>query len=83
MAQTHFKLHYHGFLFLFIFWVIVFFPIALVLLVTSSTFKVNQTTYKLEYAGSKYWLCFWILVFFPIAFLLLFLNGFSARAESA
>ena len=82
MKQTHFKLHYNGSLFWLIFWVIFFFPIALILLLTSSTFRINQTTYQLEYEGSKYWLCFWILIFFPIAFLLLFLNGFSARAES-
>ena len=74
-----FKLHYNGSLFWLVFWGIVFFPIALTLLFTSSTFYFNDSSYTFQYDGSRFWLCFWILAFFPIAFALLFLNGFSVN----
>jgi hypothetical protein len=60
-----------------IFWVIVFFPVALVLLVTAGRFELGGNTYSMKYDGSRNWLCFWIIVCFPIAFLLLLLNGVS------
>jgi hypothetical protein len=60
---------------------IFFFPIAFVLLLTATTFEMNQTIYHLRYDGSRFWLGFWVLFFFPIAFLLLFLNGLSITIE--
>ena len=81
MGQGNFKLHYRGSLFWLIFWLIIFFPIAFVLLLTASSFQVNQTTYNLQYDGSRFWLCFWVLFFFPVAFVLLFVNGFSASVQ--
>jgi hypothetical protein len=77
------KIHYRGSLFWLIFWLIIFFPIAFVLLLTSSRFELNQTVYTLQYDGSRFWLCFWVLVFFPLAFLLLFVNGVSVKVERA
>lgn len=71
------KLHYRGSIFWLIFWLIFFFPIAFVLLLTNSSFTVNQTSYTIRYDGSHFWLGFWVLCFFPIAFVLLFLNGVS------
>ncbi len=79
MQEGSFKLTYRGSFFWLIFWIIVFFPIAIVMLLTSSSFRVNQTIYEIHYDGSKFWLGFWMLVFFPIAFVLLFVNGVSAR----
>lgn len=81
MSDKRFKINYNGSLFWLIFWIIVFFPIALVLFFTSSAVEMGQTTYAFHYEGSKFWLCFWVLVFFPIAFVLLFLNGFSIRTN--
>lgn len=81
MSESSFKLHYKGSLVLLIFWIIVFFPIALVLLLTACSFELNRTTYTLQYNGSRFWLAFWVLVFFPIAFLLLFINGYSATVH--
>lgn len=75
MEEKAFKVNYQGSIGWLIFWLIVFFPIALTLLLTSSTFRINQTEYTTQYEGSRFWLCFWVLVFFPVAFLLLFLNG--------
>ncbi len=83
MQEKKFKLHYQGSMFWLIFWVICCFPVALALVLTGSTFKVNQTTFKFKYDASRFWLCFWVLVCFPIAIVLLFLNGFSARTEKA
>lgn len=75
------KIQYRGSILWLIFWLIIFFPIAFVLLLTSSTFELNQTVYEMNYDGSRFWLCFWVLVFFPIAFLLLFLNGLSVKVD--
>ncbi|MBA3720933.1 MAG: hypothetical protein H0W88_00860 [Parachlamydiaceae bacterium] len=77
MSTSNMKLHYRGSLLWVIFWIIVFFPIALVLLLTDSSFYLNGATYNFHYDGSRFWLCFWVLVFFPVAFLLLFINGYS------
>ncbi len=57
-----------------IFWLILFFPIGLVLL--SQLELVSPTGIKKwEYRGIRFWLYFWAILFFPIAFLLLLLNG--------
>ncbi len=77
--NTRAKIHYRGSVLLLIFWLIVFFPIAFVLLLTASSFELNQTTYDLIYDGSRFWLGFWVLFFFPIAFVLLFLNGLTVN----
>lgn len=68
------RLKYPGSKFWLIFWVILFFPISLILLsrlewVSSSTIK------KWKYKGNRFWLYFWAIVFFPIALLLLLLKG--------
>lgn len=81
MSSQKLKIQYRGSLLWMIFWIIVFFPIALVLFFTGTNFIKNETTYHLHYDGSKFWLCFWTLVFFPIAFILLFYNGISVRGR--
>lgn len=75
MARKNFNLSYRGSVLLLIFWIVVFFPVAFVLLFTDSTFSWGSEVYDLHYNGSRFWLCFWVLLFFPIAFLLLILNG--------
>ena len=79
--NSRFKIQYHGSIVWLIFWLIVFFPIAFVLLLTDISFEVNHTHYHLRYSGSRFWLGFWVLAFFPVAFLLLFLNGLSIVIE--
>ena len=81
MSNTNFKLNYKGSFGWLIFWLVIFFPIAIVLLLTASSFKVNNKIYNLTYGGSRGWLCFWFVVFFPIAIVLLFINGFSITKE--
>jgi hypothetical protein len=77
MTQSKVKIHYRYSIIWPIFWGILFFPIALALLMTGSSFVLNENTYIFEYGGSRFWLCFWLLAFFPIAFFLLFINGMS------
>ena len=81
--KNNFKLNYRGSIFWLIFWAIIFFPIAFVLLLTATSFHVNQTTYDVQYDGSRFWLCFWVLAFFPVALVLLFVNGYSISAEKS
>lgn len=81
MNENRFKLHYSGSIGWLIFWFIVFFPIAFILLLTACSFETNQRTYSLHYDGSRPWLCFWFVVFFPVAILLLFINGFAITVD--
>ena len=77
------KVNYKGSLFWLFFWVIIFFPVALTLLFSASTFVFDKTTYIFKYNGSRFWLCFWVIFFFPIAFVLIFLKGFSVEVKKA
>lgn len=79
--ETNFKLHYRGSIFWLIFWIIIFFPIALVLLLTNSGVAYKGLMHSIIYNGSQFWLGFWVLVFFPIAFVLLFVNGLTIKEE--
>ena len=83
MDEGRYKLHYSGSIFWIVFWIIVFFPIALALLLTSSSIELGKKTYTFDYDGSRFWLCFWMLVFFPVAFALLFVNGHSVTVSSS
>ncbi|MDP1880219.1 MAG: hypothetical protein Q8K60_04695 [Parachlamydiaceae bacterium] len=79
--MDRFKIHYRGSTFWLIFWLIVFFPIAFVLLLTAFGVEAGDKIYKIEYDGSRFWLGFWVPVFFPVAFLLLFINGLFITEE--
>ena len=79
--MSHFKLHYGGSVGWLIFWMIVFFPVALVLIATGARFEIDRKTYSIRYDGSRNWLCFWAIVFFPVVLLLGLLNGFSVVTE--
>lgn len=81
MEEKRFKVHYNGSLPWLIFWIIVFFPVALVLFFTAWGYDINDKNYTVEYDGSRFWLCFWTLLFFPVAFVLLFLNGISIKVR--
>ncbi len=77
-----FKLKYNYSIVILIIFAIVFFPIALMLLLTGCTFESSDVSYIVRYFGSRFWLGFWTLVFFPIAFVLLFINGFSIEKKA-
>ena len=72
---------YRGSIFWLIFFLILFFPIAIILLIRNLARIKNDTTYYVEYSGSWKWVFFWGVLFFPIAFILLFFNGLSLIEE--
>jgi hypothetical protein len=72
-------LHYSGSKGWLIFWLIVIFPVGLMLLATSGEFEAGGNRYYLRYDGSRGWLCFWTLACFPVAVILLLLNGLSVH----
>ncbi len=82
MASSEYRIKYSGSLFWLIFWVIVFFPIAIMLFLTGAYFNSDGTIYRLRYDGSRFWLGFWLLVFFPVALILLFCNGCAWTVDS-
>ncbi len=73
MKKT-FRFSYPHSKFWLIFWMILFFPIGLVLLSRLELVSTNQTT-KWVYDGARFWLYFWAIFLFPVAILLLFLKG--------
>ncbi len=72
---SEYSIKYQGSLFWLIFWAIIFFPVALMLLATGTYYSGDGTQYRLKYNGSRFWLGFWIIVFFPISLLLLIYYG--------
>ena len=72
-----YRLNYRGRLVWLIFWIIVFFPIALFLLFAEGEFLSPEEKLYFEYDGSRFWFGYWLLVFFPVALLLLALNGLA------
>ena len=73
---------YRGNVFWLIFFLIIFFPIGIVLLLLNLSVVRDQMCYGLKYNGSKFWLIFWTVLFFPIAIVLGALNGFDVTGES-
>lgn len=81
MTERKIKLEYGGSVGWLIFWMIVFFPVGLVLFATGGKFDLGGKSYWVKYDGSRNWLCFWTLVCFPVTFALLLLNGVSLVEE--
>ncbi len=75
MAKQKFRLKYSGGLFWLIFWLILFFPIGLVLLASQTKIISPDVVLSYEYGGLQFWLYFWAVLFFPVTLLLYFLNG--------
>ena len=82
MKKSNVQLHYGGSKFWLIFWVILFFPVAMILLLTSFQFEMGEKSYLIAYQGSRFWAAFWTVFCFPIAFILMFLNGFEVQTET-
>ncbi|MBI2712075.1 MAG: hypothetical protein HYX41_04315 [Bdellovibrio sp.] len=77
MEKKRIHLSYPGSKGWLIFWLIVLFPVALVLLFTLAEFEMDGKTYRIQYNGSRGWLAFWWVCLFPVGVLLFFLNGFE------
>jgi len=82
MTLKRVKIHYSGSLFWLVFWLIVFFPVAFVLIATGGRFELDENIYSIKYDGSRNWLCFWAVVFFPIVLILVLINGFSVEVQT-
>lgn len=75
MTTERFRLRYPASIFWLIFWLIVFFPFAIVSLLCNLKVASGKRTYRLRYSGARFWLYFWALFFFPLVILLFLLNG--------
>jgi 4-amino-4-deoxy-L-arabinose transferase-like glycosyltransferase len=75
--NTSMSFHYRYSIGWLIFWTVIFFPVAITLLMTGITFSKDGKTHSVSYNGSRFWLCFWMVLFFPVAFILLLVNGMS------
>ena len=80
--KKRYPLKYRGSVFWFIFFLIFFFPIAIVLFIKNATILKEDHYYSFCYNGAYGWLFFWVIIFFPIAIILLFLNGVDIIEES-
>jgi len=73
--SKRFQIKYSHSKFWLIFWILLYCPIGLVLLLSHLELVSGSRRIKMEYEGSRFWLFFWAVCFFPIAILLLFFNG--------
>lgn len=68
-------MEYTGNLIILILCLLIFFPLALILLLKNLRVLKDDKYQSLAYRGSYGWLIFWTIVFFPIAIILLLING--------
>jgi hypothetical protein len=80
-VKMRYPFHYRGNLFWLIFFLIIFFPVGIVLLLLNLTVVREDMCYGLKYNGSKFWLIFWTVLFFPIAIILGAINGFDVIGQ--
>jgi len=72
---------YTGNIIILILCLIIFFPIALILLLKNLKVLRENKYQSLSYRGSYGWLIFWTIIFFPIAIILLLINGMDLIEE--
>jgi len=82
MQTKTYRIHYSGSKFWMIFWLLIFFPIGLVLLATHMRVVSHHKEIHFEYQGARFWLYFWALFFFPIMLFLLVFNGSIVKHAS-
>jgi hypothetical protein len=75
MTDKKFRIKYSHSKFWLIFWILIYFPIGLVLLLSHAEIISSDRTLKMKYDGSRFWLFFWALIFFPVVLLLFLFNG--------
>lgn len=82
MSTERFRIKYAHSKFWLIFWLLVLFPIGLVLLLNHAELGSKERLFKIDYRGKRFWLYFWALVFFPVMILLFLFNGSFVRKTS-
>jgi len=75
MSVDRLRIKYSHSKFWLIFWLLILFPVGLVLLLNYAELTSNTRVFKVKYRGEKFWLYFWAIVFFPITILLFLFNG--------
>lgn len=73
----NYRLRYEGSLVSLVICAVLFFPIALVLLLTNWSAEGSGQRTSCRYEGSTFWLGFWTLCFFPFAIFLIIHNGLT------
>lgn len=66
-----------------ILFLILFFPLGILLIILNTAVRSEGTYYSLQYRGSQGWLIFWTIIFFPIAIILGALKGFDVVAHNS
>lgn len=79
--KHRYPFQYRGNLFWLIFFLILFFPIAIVLIIKNAGIIKNKKYLALSYRGRYGWLIFWSIFFFPIAIILVILKGVDIVEE--
>lgn len=74
---------YSGNLFFLILFLILWFPIGILLLMRNGSITKKNSRFYLHYHGSWGWLYFWGLIFFPIAVILLLVKGTDVIEEES
>ena len=72
---------YSGNLFFLILFLIIWFPLGVLLLIKNGSISKENSRFYLKYHGSWNWLFFWVIVFFPIAVILLLIKGVDIIEE--
>lgn len=73
--KKQYPLEYTGNIIILILCLVIFFPIALILVLKNLRVLREKKYQSLSYRGSYGWLIFWTIIFFPIAIILLLING--------
>lgn len=74
-------LRYAGNLFLLIFFLIIWMPLGVLLLMKNGRIATERSCFFLHYHGKWGWLFFWGILFFPVAILLLLIKGLDVIEE--
>lgn len=78
---TKYPIKYRGNIVLLVLFLILWFPIALVLLFKNAYIPKKNKIIYVSYHGNYFWLFFWAIFFFPIAMILIFIVGFDQVEE--
>ena len=72
---------YSGNLFFLILFLIIWFPIGILLLMRNGSITKENSRFYLHYHGTWGWLYFWGFLFFPVAVILLLIKGVDVIEE--
>ena len=75
-------LRYKGNVFFLIFFLILWIPIGILLLLENAYFIQNTSRFRLKYHGCWEWLYFWAIILFPVAIALMVIKGIDIIQET-